>query len=111
MSFLAVTKKTVVDTPAQPEVLDTDGVTVITPAVAAVTHEEVDQLYIEDAAAQVAINMANNVGIDYYSIKVNPTTLKPTLRTVREKGRTAAPAKEVVTIEDQDGVELGSGMV
>jgi hypothetical protein len=80
-------------------------------AAAAVTHDEVSKAYIEDSAAQVARNIANPIpNMKIYSLKYN-AQLKPMIKTVREKGRASAPAKEVVTIEDQDGNELGSAEI
>ncbi len=120
--FLAVKKKTVVDQPfvaAQPEVLDTDGVTVITPAVPEqplVTHEEVDRAYVEDNAEQVAINLANDAdgngpNLDYYHIQFNGSNLIATLHPVSLKAgpRAAAPAREVVEVE-AGGQDVGSGV-
>lgn len=129
MSFLVVVKKVVVDqaavpeVPEVPEVLDVDGVTVLTPAVPAVpaipavTHDEVDQSYVENDAGTVARVMAlqsadplAHPNLKFYSLKFN-TALRPTIKTVREKSRAPAPSREIVTIEDQDGIELGSGTV
>ena len=131
--YLAVLKMKVIDVqfkaaipevpevPEVPAVLDVDGVTVLTPAVPAIpavpavpevpeqSHEEVRKTFLEDADAQVARNLGDPM-LTYYHIDFNPA-LRPTLKTVREKSRVAAPAKEVVTLESQDGTELGSGEV
>jgi len=87
------------------------------PEVPLVTHEEVENCYVEDAAATVAKVMAAQAAdpdaypnLKFYSLKFN-AQLKPTVKDVREKGRSAAPAREVVTIEDADGTELGSATI
>ena len=86
------------------------------PEVPLVTHQEVRNCYIEDAPAAIAKILATKdddptvyEDLDVYSLKFNPTTLRPTIKTVRVKSRAAAPAKELVTIEDVDGTELGAG--
>lgn len=123
--FLAVITKMVTDqnferaVPAIPAVMDADGDIELEPAVPEVPevplveHEEVDRVYIEDAPAQVAKHLADpavNPNLNYYAIKFN-ARLKPVLKNVRERGRVAAPVKEIVTIEDQDGNELGTAEV
>ena len=135
--FLAVLKVLVVDqvfvagipgipeVPAVPEVLDVDGVTVLSPAIPAIpaipavpeiplaTHEEIAKVFIEDAASTVAMVLSNPTTypmLKYYAIDFNPS-LRPTLKDVREKSRSNAPVKEIVTIETTDGTELGSGVV
>lgn len=123
MSFLAVTKRTVVDQPfvaAQPEVLDEDGVTVITPAVPEqplITHEEVDRPYIEDDAATVARNLeadaqGSGPGIDYYHLSFNGPALNASIQPVVLKAgpRASAPAREIVEIE-AGGQDVGSAIV
>ena len=130
--FLCVMKETVVDqvfvaaVPAIPEIVEdltavpsiagVPGIPAV-PEVPLVTHEEVTQVYIETAAAQVAKVLAAQTadpnahkGMTYYHLKFN-AALRPTVKTVREKGRVSAPVKEIVTIESQDGDELGSGEV
>ena len=124
--FLVVVTQKVVDTPAVPavaavaEVVEdlnavppvagVPGVAAVA-AVAEVSHDEVLKAYIENSAAQVAKNLANPIsGMKIYSIKYN-AALKPMIKTVREKGRTNAPVKEIITIEDQDGNELGSAEI
>lgn len=126
--FLVVQTRKVVDTPASPAV---DAIPEVVedltanppivgvpevpavPAVAEVSHREVESSYIENSAAQVAKNVSDpdqTPGAVYYAIKFNKQ-LKPVLKAVREKGRAAAPAKEIITIEDQDGNELGSAEI
>jgi hypothetical protein len=83
------------------------------PEVPLVTHEEVSKCYVEDAAAQVAKHLADpsvNPQLKYYSLKFT-AALKPQIKTVKEKGRANAPVKEIITIEDQDGNELGSSEI
>lgn len=126
--FLVVTTQKVVDTPAVPAVAEVvevlEDLTTVPPtqavapvaavaAVAEVSHEEVTRSYIEDSAEQVARNLGDPnapANVKYYSIKYNAQN-KPMIKTVREKGRANAPVKEIVTIEDQDGNELGSATV
>ena len=113
--FLAITFKTVVDTPAIDEVIEdlaADPQVVGVAGVAAVTHDEINQVYIEDDANQIAKNIAADRGYAYYSINFNPQ-FKPSLREVREVagGRQAGPSTEVVEIEDEDGISLGSATV
>lgn len=113
--FLAVMEKTVVDQAYVPPELDEDNVEV-TPEVPLITHQEIERCYVEDAPATVAMILAAQAddpdaykNLTMYSLKFNPTTLRPTIKTVRIKSRGSAPAKELVTIEDVDGTELGSG--
>lgn len=114
--FLAITKKKVIDTPVQaavPENLEADPPVGAQAEVAEVSHLEVDQIYIEDAAAQVAANMESDVfAADYYEIKTDPLTLVVTLHSVSLKtgARTKAPAREIAKIES-DGAVVGSTVV
>ena len=127
--FLVVVRKTIVDQafvaaiPEKPAEMDNtvDPPVEISPAVPAVpevpliTHDEVGKVYMEKAPETIAFildlqekgdpAMAN---YDVYALDFNPQ-LRPTVKTVRIKSRAAAPAKELVTIETQDGIELGSG--
>lgn len=132
--FLVVVEKTVVDqpfiaavpeVPAVPEVLASDGTTVLQPAIPAipavaevpmVTHQEIDGTYIEDSAEQVAKNLLDDEAgtgrnYRYYEIRFN-AALMPQLHAVRLKPgpRAPAPAREVVTIE-ADGQDSGSVIV
>ena len=120
--FLVVLTAQVVDqpfVPAQEAVLDEDG-NEITPAVPEqplVTHDEIDQVYVEEDAATVAKVMAMQAddpeyrpNMTFYRIKFN-NNLRPAIKRVRERGRAAAPARTMVTIEDQDGEELGAAEI
>ena len=114
--FLVVMKKIVVDQAFVPAELDVDGVTVITPEVPLITHDEVDRTYIETAPAAIALLLdqqskgnASALLLDIYAVSFNPGNLRPTLKDVRIKGRAAAPAKERITVETTDGTELGAG--
>lgn len=124
--FLVVRKKTVVDqafvaaVPEVPEVLAPDGVTVVqefVPGVAEVpllTHLEVEGAYLEDSAAQVALNLENNAtpDADYYQLQFNGAQLQATLHPVSLKvgPRAPAPAREVVEIV-AGGQDAGSAIV
>ena len=130
--FLVVVKKTVVDQPfvaAQPEVPAVMDDTVdppveVTPAIPAVpeqpliTHEEVERCYIEtDAAAVAKVKAAQaddpeaHADLEIWSLKFN-TALRPNVRRVRIRSRApVANVPEEVTIEDQDGDDLGVGRV
>ncbi len=100
------------DLTTNPIILAEDAVAAI-PAVAEVPlieHEEVVQCFLENDAATVAKHLADpdaRPGMTYYKIDFDDD-LEPTLLTVREKGRKKAPAKDTITIEDEDGNELGS---
>lgn len=112
--FLAVTKKTVIDTPAMGEIFaqpDAVPPIVAVPAVPAVTHEEVDQTYIEDDSTTIARNLATGLGIEYYHI-VFDSGLVATLASVALKTgtRVAAPAREVAEIA-AGGRDVGSAIV
>jgi len=114
-NFLVVRKKTYVDqqfVAAVAKVPATDDQPAI-PAVKEVPlieHDEVVQCFLETDHAAVAKHLADPdklPGFTYYAI-VFDDDLNPSFRTVREKGRKKAPAKEILTIEDDDGNEIGS---
>lgn len=114
MSFLAVTQKKVIDVEFQAEIvedLDANPPIAGAPEVAEVSHQEVDQTYVEDSAAQIAKNLNDDRGIEYYGIRFNPQ-LKPQLHEVKLKGgaRASGPSTEIVEIE-ADGVDVGSAVV
>ena len=105
MNFLAVRWKTVIDTPAVDAVEDADG-NEITPAVAEVSHEEIDSCYVEDDAATVARNLANPEiakQFEYYEIETGERGAA-VLHRVKVKGTKPAPAREVAEIESNGAV-------
>ncbi len=131
-NFLVVRKKTYIDqafvaaaakvpaVKAIAEDLTTDPVTEAVAAVAAIPavkevphieHDEVVQCFLENDPAKVAKHLADpdaRPGFTYYSINFDED-LEPMLSGVREKGqRVKAPIKHIMTIEDDDGNELGS---
>lgn len=131
-NFLVVRKKTYVDqqfeaavarvpaTKAIAEDLTADPIidaVLAVPAIPAVKevplieHEEVVQCFLENDAATVARHIADpdaRPGFTYYSINFDED-LEPSFSPVREKGqRVKAPIKHILTIEDEDGNELGS---
>lgn len=113
--FLVITKRTVIDTPAQAAVPADPGPPPVAaiPAVAEVSHEEVNQAYIEDSATQVAINLELPVpNMKMYLIKFSGPGLQASLKPVTVKGgaRAAGPSREVVEIEADGGV-VGSAVV
>lgn len=108
--FLAIERKKVITVAAEEALFDADG-EVVREGVVEESHEVCGTVYFEDSAATVAQNMANGVRIDYYAIEVDEDTFAPTIKKVREKARAPAPAYEEVTIETEDGAELGSAIV
>ncbi len=125
-NFLVVRKKTYVDqafeaavpaVKAIKEDLTTDPIILAEDAVKAVkevpeiTHDEVVQCFLENNHDAVAKHLADpdaRPGFTYYSISFDKH-LEPMLSGVREKGqRVKAPIKHIMTIEDDDGNELGS---
>lgn len=112
--FLAVARKKVIDVAFQAEIVEDLAAVppvVGVPEIAEVSHEEVDQIYLEDAPAQVAQNMANGLLIKYFDISVNTTSFATTLRvvTLKSGARAAGPTREVVEIE-ANGVVVGSAI-
>lgn len=125
--FLAMIRKTVVDQefeaaiPEVPAVLDDDGNEIVpavpaVPEVPLITHEEVDRYYIEDNAAQVALNLAadedgTGPGIDYYHISATGAQLNTSVQQVNIKAgaRGQAPAREIVEIQ-AGGADVGSAV-
>jgi len=133
--FLAMTRKTVVDQayqaaiPEVPEVPavfdDSDPPVEISPAIPAIpavpevpliTHDEPDAFYIENSAAQIALNLAADAdgtgpGIDYYYITANGAQLNVAVQPVNLKGgaRGQAPAREIVEVQ-AGGVDVGSAV-
>ena len=77
-----------------------------------ISHDEVFRCYLEDNPAQVAKHLADPQRNDltYYAINFDDD-LNPSFSEVREKARKKAPAKELITIEDADGNEVGSAEI
>lgn len=102
--YLAVLRKVVIDTPfaaAIAEDLTANPPIVAVPEVAEVSHEEVEQIFLEDAVSQIARNIENGLLINYYEISVNSTSFATTLKPVSIKSgvRASAPDREVVEVE------------
>lgn len=115
MMFLAVIRKTVIDVPFQAEIVEdlaANPPVAGVPEVAEESHEEVDHIFLEDATAQIAKNINDGLPIDYFEIRVNPTSFATTLHpvTLRAGPRTTAPDREVVEIE-ANGQVVGSTVV
>ena len=118
--FLVVMKKTIVDQPFVAEVIE--DLNVDPPIAAAaeiplVTHDEVAGTYIEEDAAQVAMNLeaddnGTGRGFDYYQLQFNGAQLQATLHpvTLTPGPRSAAPAREVAEIQ-ANGQDVGSAIV
>jgi hypothetical protein len=109
--FLVVTKKKVIDVPADPGAV---------PPVVEVSHLEVDQVYIEVSAEQVTRNLeaiADNpdpdgADADYYNIQHNGAQLQTTIHPTQLKAtpRAPGPALEIAEIE-ANGQDVGSAIV
>jgi hypothetical protein len=107
--FLIITKVKVIDTPGVPA----DPGPPAVPAVPEVSHLEVAQAYIEDAATQVAINLELPVpNMDAYHLSFNGPDLNASLQPVTVKGGARAPGtgREIVEIE-AGGSTVGSAEV
>jgi hypothetical protein len=103
--FLVVVQKKVIDTPADPTA---------TPPVAEVSHQELEHVYVEDSAAQVAINLELPVpNMEAYLIKFSGPNLVATLKPVNVKAGARAPGtvKEIVEIEAAGEGVVGSAEV
>lgn len=102
-NFLVVMIRKVIDTPADPTAV---------PPVQEVSHDEVERVYIEDSATQVAINVEAGLAMDVYQVQFNGAQLQATLHPVTVKGgpRASAPNREVVEIE-ANGTVIGSAVV
>jgi hypothetical protein len=101
--FLIITKVKVIDVPASPG----------PPPVAEVSHLEVNQAYVEDAATQVAINLELPVpNMDAYRLSFNGPDLNASIQPVTIKGGARAPGtgREIVEIE-AGGNTVGSAEV
>jgi len=101
--FLAVLIKTVIDVQADPEA---------DPPVSEESHIEVEQTFLENAATQVAANLAAGLSIEYYDIQFNGAQLQATLHPVSLKAtpRVSGPTTEVAEIEAA-GQDVGSAVV
>ncbi len=113
--FLIVTKRKVIDTPASPAVPADPGPPPVAaiPAVVEVSHFEANQVYIEDSAKQVALNLELPVpNMDAYHISFSGPDLNASIQPVTVKGGARAPGtgREVVEIEAGGGV-VGSAEV
>ncbi len=113
--FIIITKRKVIDTPASPAVAADPGPPPIPaiPAVAEVSHLEVNQVYVEESAKQVAINLDLPVpNMDAYHISFNGLSLIATIKpvTVKSGARAAGTGREIVEIEAGGGV-VGSAEV
>ena len=117
--FLVIRYTKVIDTPAVEEVpaeLDGDGnlITPAVPAVAEVSHEEVDDVRVEtsgDAVAQILTSSNRRLQglVDVYEINIpEDRSTRPRLNRVRKKAgpRTRVPVKEIQEIE-ADGRVVG----
>ena len=99
--FLAIIRKRVIDTPAN---LNVD------PPVVEVSHTELDQVYIEIDAPQIAKNLAGGLEIQYYQIKDNGTTVTLKKVSIKSGPRASGTKREVVEIE-AGGTVVGSATV
>jgi len=101
--FIGVTQRKVIDVRAEPNA---------SPPIAEAAHQEIDQVFIETSAEQVAENLAVGRGIDYYAISFTGTLLDvKNVNPVTLKGgkRAAAPKREVFKIQ-AGGEDVGSGI-
>jgi len=104
--FLAVQIRTVIDTPENPgDPGDPTATPPVppTPPTPAVTHEEVDNTFLETDVATIIRNLENppENRIEYYEVQFNGPTFQATLHPVNLKAgpRTTAPAREIAEIE------------
>ncbi len=133
--FLAVLQRTVIDVEFQaaiPEVPGVPGVSEViedltvtppivgvpaipaipaipaVPEVAEVSHEEVAKVFLEPSGKVVAENLSKGADVKYYDIKFTEQRV-PLFKPVRMKAgtRAAAPAEEILVIENEDGEEVG----
>lgn len=107
--FLIVTKRKVIDTPGVPA----DPGPPVVPAVPEVSHLEANQVYVEDSAKQVALNLELPVpNMDAYYLSFSGPDLNASIQPVTVKGGARAPGtgREVVEIEAGGGV-VGSAEV
>ena len=107
--FLIVLKRKVIDTPASPGVPADPGPPAIPaiPPVAEVSHLEVQQAYVEEAAAQVAINLELPVpNMDAYHLSFSGPNLNASIQPATVKGGARAPGsgREIVEIESGGNV-------
>ncbi len=74
--------------------------------------DEALSVYVEDDPTMVAKNLAEDRGIEYYHIHLNPGTLLASIRSVNLKGgpRAAGRGREIAEVE-VGGVVIGSAEV
>lgn len=99
--YLAIIRKTVIDTPADPDV---------DPPVIEVSHTELENVYIESASSQVAKNLGEGLEIEYYEIQDDGRDITLEKVTIKTGTRASAPDREVVEIE-AGGIVVGSAVV
>lgn len=109
--FLAVQIRTVIDTPEDP---GDPTATPPVPPTPAVTHEEVDNTYLETDVTTIIRNLENppENRIEYYEVQFNGPTFQATLHPVNLKAgpRAAAPAREIAELE-ANGQTVGSAIL
>lgn len=113
--FLAVVRVKVIDVPFQAEIVEdltANPPVVGSPEVSEESHEEISNIFLEDASAQIAKNLAAGLLMDYYEIDTAPITFAVTLHPVSLKAgpRATAPDREIVEIE-ASGKVIGSAVM